>query len=258
MVEGDREFGQKKQINYYAVPQVPYLNPEQGLSETYFNDLVGKYGKDKALLIFADHALEAFKVQPEFLGDVSNRDKLRSEGGIVFSNHPGSLDIPIILNAMRDEQRKVRDDFLILMGGITYERFVKIFGDKHIVPADRRQSEEVFNKILQHIEQGGLFIIFPTGTSEEHGDFEFENGLAYLLEKVKPETMVYHFAINANDENSVHQFQKGGIIKVKEGHSQAQEWQKVMEGAKNRFRKSQLLRKYFVDLYNPNWLLPSF
>jgi hypothetical protein len=67
--------------------------------------------------------------------DEDNRQRLYSEPGILFANHPSALDLDFVINRLVDEGGQARSDFCILIDETQYPNYVAKFGPKHFFPA---------------------------------------------------------------------------------------------------------------------------
>lgn len=251
--------------SYYQLPkEMPRIPLTPRDPDAYVELLRNKFGQDGLYVNYMEQVfLLNRNIVPNYSGS-ENRKHLWNDGGIVFANHPGNADPAIILRAMAQPDRKIRDDFVILLNQDIsdherereesrrgYEDAVKAFGQKHFLPATRLDPKPIFNRAIENINKGGVFIIFPTGFEEiKNRKFKFENGLAYLLENLGQDKMVYSFFINRNDSWFADEWGEGGEIKVHEAYSTAQEWQQAMGGGPNRVEKSKLLRQHFVEVHN--------
>ncbi len=202
---------------------------------------------------------------------------------MVFSNHPGgTADIGIILEAFKNESGKVREDIKFLIDPRYYESYATHLGTKYFVPATRDASDamEIFNSTAEFINNGGIFVIFPRNKKVERAEdrLEFENGLGYLLAKLKPEAMAYTFAINPKDMNSglvgklhkraaqasmavegslgrnikLPRIGKQKPVRVDERYSTCKEWQEIMVSGKMRQDRSRLLREHYESVHKNN------
>ncbi len=122
----------------------------------------------------------------------SNRAKLNSEPGIVIANHPGAFDSSAILSLL------YRNDILMMVNDNEAYEGTPIENSFVKAPHSQKEIQEVFDRIRKHIQNGGLFFMFPTaGHENEGGDFKFRSGLSYMLTDgtLKDDTMIYCFDI---------------------------------------------------------------
>src|SRR6266404_2122945 len=171
---------------YYQLP-TEFPRPQGAdTPEVYEKRLGQRYGKEMAYLLDADAYLDISKIRPNYQTNSENRTSLHTRSGIVLANHPSDMDVSVILRALQDEERRVREDFVELVAEEEFPHLGSLFGKKHFLPATRARATETFEEIRKFIQDGGLFIIFPSFKSERvrrRGfslpSLAFENGLAY-------------------------------------------------------------------------------
>lgn len=121
-----------------------------------------------------------------------NREKLNSEAGVIIANHPGVFDTVAILSLLS------RDDILFMADEVNHVKGTKIENNFIKTPHGLSTIKEAFDRVRKHIEQGGIFLIFPTAGSESYGgDFKFKSGFRNMLTDgtLKKDTMIYSFNI---------------------------------------------------------------
>lgn len=221
----------------------------------YLRRLNLDFGPDLAYLINSEDLLEEKNIEPVFEFAAEDRARLRTEAGVAFANHPTDFDPSIVIRALIDGQRKIREDFLLLTEPGEFADLKPFFGAKHMKPAYPEKAKEIFKEVEDFINSGGLFIIFPSYKAERGNallpKMEFQNGLAYLLERLDPDKMVYSFGINQQQAKRAG-LHDGGKVEVSEAYSKAAEWQNVMSAAEGRTEKSVLLARHFVDTHPKN------
>jgi hypothetical protein len=134
------------------------------------------------------------------------REKLMTERGLVISNHPNALfDMFSVLQALSGKEGKEgdREDVLVLVADRDLDIYKECFDEKRFIAASDFATPSGFKKILAHMEDGGLLILFPTGGDEQGNDLHFKDGLEVLMKKMKPDMMVYSFYIDADDVKKV-------------------------------------------------------
>ncbi len=200
-----------------------------------------------------------------------SRQRLNTEAGIIISNHPGYYDAFLIMNALK------RKDVKIVVSKSNYATFAPIVGEECLIKATHDPKEALsFGEIKDHIDSGGLVLLFPTGgddrvdKSAEEAELVFEGGLSVILKRcLKPTDMVYSFyvepedirplvdekipriagvvsAINVNPALNVNQLKTSVDVKVNERYSKADEWISVMDG-QDREEKSRNLALHFRE-----------
>ncbi|HEY4518584.1 MAG TPA: 1-acyl-sn-glycerol-3-phosphate acyltransferase [Candidatus Paceibacterota bacterium] len=173
------------------------------LAATYVEKYRGeKDPYSKAIKEFVDDYFDALNIHPQFIaegrpGFREMREHLRSDAGIVLLNHPNEyLDIPSVATALA-----IRDDVKIMVKQQLVARLTNAFGRQFIVPSYKGGRELVGarDEVVEHIESGGVFLIFPSG--QVTSKFRFEGFVKQLLKskEIKDTDMVYSFYINQED-----------------------------------------------------------
>ena len=202
-----------------------------------------------------------------------SRQKLNTEAGIIIANHPGYYDTFPILNALE------RKDVKIVVSEANYKSFASV-GDEYIIKAsnDPKEAVSFLKAIKDHIENGGVVLIYPTGgrdrvdKNSEDEQFVFEDGLSVILRKcLRPNDMVYSFyvepedikplvnesiprtagvvsAVNYNLPN-INKLKETSEIRVNERYSKALEWQETIAGLE-REDKNRALERHFIEGIN--------
>lgn len=243
-----------------------YFNPEktfegEGWETKFFNYLLAKYG-NKAPEKFADVLLSLRRIQPEFVTTTENRKRLMSESGIIFANHPrGVVDAAIVLKALQDPQGKMKEKLMFMVLEESYETFKQFIDEKTLVPATREPKKliGVLNLVLEHINAGGSFFIFPESWENRNTQgsekMVFEGALTYLISRLPKEKMVYSLSINPKQVNKqpekLKPWKKNGVT-VLEHYSITEEWQKQIEGITQGREKTQKLAKHFLEIHKDN------
>lgn len=77
---------------------------------------------------------------------------------IIASNHPGTLDAPLIFSALP------RDDLKVIVSGVPVVRALP-GASKYLIytPYDIQQRTAVVRGAIRHLKNSGLLMIFPTG-----------------------------------------------------------------------------------------------
>ena len=209
-------------------------------------------GNFKNLRALALEHLERLGIQPVFLQENSPefremRNRLKTESGIIISNHPGWGDTPAILSAVN------REDLKIMMSKKYFGLLPSEIADKYFFPSENDPSKAttVFKEIQDHISKGGVVLIYPSGGNEEKEGTGFKDGFRVLLRGLKPDQMVYCFNISSQDVSNLSS-QYPGIsvaseafldsvldidnnkvaqpVRIDEAYTKAGEWQKSIEG----------------------------
>ena len=197
---------------------------------------------------------------PEFL---LMRNRLNTQGGLIISNHPGYIDVPVVLQAIR------RADLKIMVTEKRYAQFTELYGD-HFLPSAKSgaQAKKFLNTAMEHIWQGGAFLLFPSGEAEARGgSTDFKGGIRALVEKLSPEIMLYAFHVFPDDIRTMIKQEKGhsmarivrvrsGVhpaprfhIRLDEAYTTCEEWQKMLWSAKGSSAKNQELTEYYYQLF---------
>lgn len=213
-----------------------------------------KNGGFKTSPQFIQHFFDAMNVVIIRKTTTENDNKLKTESGIIISNHPGYFDAHII-TMITD-----RSDYKILVSEEAYKRYVPYIGEDNLLQIKQdvsvSQRKDLFEKISRHISCGGVILIFPMGAAEtldprfKKSRSEF-GGFSFLLQKIlDSEDMVYCFYIDPDDILSIikekmrrgwgvflemtlghrlnfNRLKQVKIIHVYEHYSKAEEWQKL-------------------------------
>lgn len=196
-----------------------------------------------------------------------DRERLNSEPGVFISNHPGVVDAPLLLGMI------TRTDVLALAGKDIAPYLSKIFGESTILcrTHDPNDNLKQFRAIKKHVENGGLFFLFPTGG--EKIPFMFRDGFRVVVEKIlRPTDMVYSTFIEPRDIQAVAKNRRlrnlGALstmlipdvlnplrretraVRVDEHYSQANEWKRALMNTKNdNSEKNQLLTRFYLKQF---------
>lgn len=190
------------------------------------------------------------------------RKKLNTEAGVIISNHPGYVDFPAILKCI------AREDIKIMVDKEGYEDLRKLIGDKYIVPA----YGPSFPRMSAHIQNGGIVLLFPTG-GDRGNQIDFKPGFTALLDRLKPDNMIYSFCVETRDvetiesayhgrsagvasalyfgdQTNVNRLRETKSFSVDERYSTAREWQEAIASAKGPMEKTILATKHYKDIYH--------
>jgi hypothetical protein len=226
----------------------------------------------------AGKILESAKVVPRYTLLEENptlleesRQKLNTEAGIVIANHPGYYDNYLIVNAIS------RPDIKIVASNSAYNEFYSTVGEDFLIKAthDPREIHAFMAAIKEHIDAGGLVLLYPTAgvdRVDKNLDFEFKRGLSLILKRcMKPTDMVYSFYIEPEDIRpivdetlsrlpgaasaitldraiSTNSFKESAEVKVGERYSTAEEWLQVA-GASGKDTKNAALSEHFLSQF---------
>src|SRR3989344_209578 len=122
-----------------------------------------------ALPLFIRDYFTALGIQPKYEahGEMSVGEmekQLLASPGIVLANHPdGHFDIPAIMQLLAQ-----REKLKIMVKEDRVAELVKYFGPDFAVPAakDIASVRKAVADVKEHIDNGGLFLIFPGGGHE--------------------------------------------------------------------------------------------
>ncbi len=224
--------------------------------------------------------LDAAKITPVYTNEGNSetfeedRKRLNTEAGIVVANHPGYYDTFLILNALK------RKDVKIIASESNFKYFAPSIGEEYLIKAtnDPTQALAFLRSIKDHIDNGGLVVIFPTGgvdrVDNDPTDFMFENGFSVIIKRcLKPGDMVYSFYINPEDiaalvdetiprtpgtisavalhpSININKFKDDAEVRVDERYSTADEWQQIVDDSEKE-EKNAALSKHFTDSFKP-------
>jgi hypothetical protein len=167
-------------------------------------------GQDKVDLSSAcERVLKDAKIAPKYLLPENqavfeeSRNRLNTEPGLIIANHPGFYDNFLILNAVK------RPDIKIVASDSAYEDFYSKIGEDFLIRAthDPKEIHAFMKKIKEHIDSGGVVLIYPTAgvdRVDKDNSFEFKGGLSLILKRcMKPSDMVYSFYVDPNDIRTI-------------------------------------------------------
>lgn len=194
------------------------------------------------------------------------REKLNTEPGFVIANHPGYIDVAAILRSLS------RDDVKVMVSNKMADDYKKMLGDDYIIPASRDGMElvSIVREIRTHIENGGLFVMFPSGKLDLD-KIEFRNGFPLLVNQVDPETMVYNFYFNEDDARKIEEelpvrnvgmaselFSLSNLninglentmsFKIREAYTKASEWQDELSKS-DKSQRGEIATKHYKDIF---------
>lgn len=121
-----------------------------------------------------------------------------------------------------------------------------------------------------HIAEGGLFLIFPSGADEilKHEPVHFKSGFRLFVAEINPETMVYSFYINPDvgkelplaanaritPKNAVMiapnlyvRRQHNLEVRVNEEYTQAKEWQEAANAVHGIHAQNEALTRHYLS-----------
>ncbi|HMP67618.1 MAG TPA: 1-acyl-sn-glycerol-3-phosphate acyltransferase [Candidatus Paceibacterota bacterium] len=219
---------------------------------------------------FHSELLDKFQINIDLLAEkresfVSDREKLNTEPGLVIANHPSAIDASVILENIR------RKDLKIIMKQEMVDFAQKFPHLKdNFLPAskDPKVAVQTMKLAIEHIDNGGLVMIFPTAGKDRNGNnAEFRSGFRFLLSKMRPTDMVYAFNIDIKDNTHIESrlntnmnfittvlsgvtvpfsgFDDVTNISLDEKYTSAEDWQKVCEpNISSKAKNSNLTTKY--------------
>lgn len=207
--------------------------------------------------------LQITGVKPEFIeenepGFAESRHRLNTEPGVIICNHPNTGEVFIILSTLEREDLKV-----IVAHEELYKHLPADIAQKYFFSAakDFKTMRAFIEGADEHIKSGGVLLIFPQLSSSVH----FERGFRALLQKLKPEDMVYCFNVNTSDAanfsktrrmaglgselfihpvTNINQLGEPSTIRTAENYTQAGEWQSVITGVPKGEADLVLTKKY--------------
>lgn len=155
------------------------------------------------LATILERYLDREKIETNFLQQdsedfVAMRQSLQTEPGLFVANHPaGYIDVPITLSMIQ------RGDTLIYVQSRVRDALVTAFAenfgdsvaqevDRHLLTNAKADALGNFKRAINHMESGGLLVLYPTGGKEAKTEKPvFEPGFRLFLHKLAPDTMVY-------------------------------------------------------------------
>ncbi len=176
---------------------------------------LSKKSGDRALDVYPKIFWDKWNIRPEInIGD-EDKKRLLKEKGVIISNHPGILDVPLILEALKDESGKVRRNVKIFINSENYPIFSEYLGKEYFLEAKRDypDAKAQLDIAIDFVRDGGIFLIFPSGGNEQlnNDPLEFRSGFSYLVDKLDSDTMIFGFKINTDDFRRL-SFKGGGML----------------------------------------------
>jgi hypothetical protein len=216
---------------------------------------------------FALKHLGGLGIQPKFTQEGNPqledmRKRLNTEPGVIICNHPGWGDTFEILSVLK------REDLKIMMEKKYFDLLPPGISNRYFFPNERNPAKAmaVFRKIQDHIKNGGVLLIYPSGGKEQsasHHDSTFMNGFRVLLRGLKPEQMVYCFNINETDTANINPHKPRiflasevllhshldatkdpQVVRLDEVYTQAGEWQEAIKDERKDAANKRLTTKY--------------
>lgn len=168
---------------------------------------IQEYGVD-GFYRFAQRYLEMVNVRPVFTKEQDPcftewRHRLQHDKGVVISNHPSLLDMPLLMEAIQ------RSDLKIVVNMTLYQQTQQMALHDMYIPAAGADTPLSFQKLMitamrDHLASNGLLFIFPTGGRELETDtLEFAHGFSHILDMLDDKDMVYSFHIDSESLNPV-------------------------------------------------------
>lgn len=235
--------------------------------------------KAGAFSAISERVLETARISPHFTLEeadstlfAESRERLRTEPGLLISNHPGHFDSYIALSQI------ARNDIKIVVSEDNYKDVVGHFGDVPLIKAtsDRAEGRHFFASIEEHVQSGGLVLFYPTGGGDnienKDASVEFQRGFSSVLKYcLRPTDMVYSFYIEPSDIHAavegvpsrfsttasaivvpqleaVSKLSTPVTITAHERYASASEWQSVMAKAGRQSREEHLSH-YFLSQF---------
>jgi len=121
-----------------------------------------------SLLSSIDQDLERYGITetarmylPDYVDEVSvyGADNIPQDGPLLIaSNHPGTLDAPVIISELS------RDDIKVIISGVPVVQSLP-GASRYLIytPYDDHQRISVVRSAIRHLKEGGALMIFPTG-----------------------------------------------------------------------------------------------
>lgn len=222
----------------------------------------------------AEMAFEEAGIKPVYLAEQYSefndwRERLRTESGLVISNHPGAVDAVAILKVLD------RKDVYFIAAEKNVERLRGVIGDEYLLPAAKNVGElrATLRRVEEALRKGGLVFLFPTGGIERLGHpFEFKGGFAHILKTMRPEQMVYTFHVVPEDVHEIFPKTLPGLqmgsamlvgklglqktrnawpsVRVDERYTTAEVWQRLLSDQSiSKADKNKFLTSHYLDLF---------
>ena len=186
------------------------LDPKQILGKTIVElaNESGESGRDhfEALLLFSRKLLDLWGVQRRFeTWHVGSHTQTNKKPNLIFGNHPGSIDVPLVLTTLHD-LGILDPEVQILVSEISYPFYTRNFGHKNFVEASKRPTviSESLRRVSDNLNRGGQFLIFPADrTLEPQGKILFKGGLRFILSQVGGDRIVNSFYIDSDYQGRI-------------------------------------------------------
>lgn len=177
--------------------------------------------------------------QPDFQ---ELRERLRTEPGLLISNHPGGSDILAILKTLdrRDVYFVTTDDNVDFYQGI--------LDTKYLIPVtqDLGKLRQMLKRVKEVIENKGLVVLFPTGGEERTTkNLEFKSGFRAMVNLLEPEQMVYAFRLNMPEDAQGRTL----AITADERYTTAKEWQAISQQSGSSETLNRELTQHYRKLF---------
>jgi len=167
----------------------------------YFDIFTEKY-QSKGLDIALEHLKDFFKLELAYNQDSQSnfqeqRHKLETQPGLIISNHPGGLDTLIMLDILKKRISEKGDVKILVAGGELYDRLVSIFSEDIFINAEKgfANLRKIIGESVEHINAGGLLMIYPTGGQEK----TFQSGFKSIFKRLPDNAMIYAVNIDEHD-----------------------------------------------------------
>lgn len=221
---------------------------------------------------FKDY-FDIMNLRPIFVNETQDKDnfeemreRLNTEPGFVIANHPGYIDVAAIFSSLN------RADIKVMVSSRGAEEYKMLLGDEHVIEAskDRVKLVSIIRDIKQHIANGGLFVIFPSG-KKDLGQIEFKNGFPLLVSQVDPDTMVYNFYFDEDDSKKIEEelpvrtlgmtselflspslninnLKDPKFFKIRESYTKASEWQDKIDTV-DKEKRAEAATEHYKDIF---------
>ena len=199
-----------------------------------------------------------------------NRSKLNTEPGVVISNNPSLFDVTAVSSLItRDDVLAISNEAHLWKGTTLEKNYIE-------TPHEPYKIKKAFTLAKEHIKNGGLFRLFPSGGEENStGIFKFKSGFKNMLldGSLDKDTMIYCF--NVKGQSTQMSFEEKGEYRKKyfayfflkaanqdttvlgelppleiildEKYTKAEEWMSVLE--KNPQDPNTALTEHYLELF---------
>lgn len=205
--------------------------------------------------------MDRLNITPKFVKSADaefnhSRELLTTKPGLVIANHPsGDIDSISVLSQIK------RRDLKIVAHRKRMGEFASFCPDLFL-PAVKSPHGllQVLRAVNEHIERGGLALIFPTRGQKrkDKANRGFQSGFRSIVQRLRPDDMIYSFYINPSDasealsqmpEGTLQRLDQPQEIKIEEAYSESAEWQAIINSSTKDAVNEKLTKHFLKKFY---------